>query len=133
MYAFARKLSPRTQYRLLRNEQVNQSATLADTFPTVKALQVNVEFFDSTGTTRTGGMKYKVNLAHGKSHFCFNCVHDNCVGGDYDLTKELANAISGKVKVAEGEMRCAGTRHHRERKEQKPCQGILRYKLTLGY
>ena len=78
-------------------------------------------------------MKYKVTLAHGKSLFCFNCVHDNCIGADYDLSGELARAVSGKRKTVEGEMRCAGTRHNKERKERWPCQAILRYKLTLGY
>jgi hypothetical protein len=78
-------------------------------------------------------MKYKLNLAHGKSHFCFNCVHGDCIGGDYDLTKELAKAVSHKRKVVEGEICCPGTRHNEERKEDRPCLSILRYKLTLAF
>ena len=129
---YPRKLNPRTEYRLLRNEQINKSANLATKFPRLKALQVTVDYFDSAGATRNGGMKYKVNVAHGKSHFCFNCVHGDCMG-DYDLTRELAKAISGKRKVVEGEMRCRGTRHNAERKEDKPCLSILRYKLSLAF
>ena len=133
MIAYSPKPNPRVEYRLRRAEQINESATLSQAYPGLKTLQVNAEFFDSTGAIRTGGMKYKFNLDHGKSLFCFNCVHDNCVGGDYDLTNELTKAISGKLKMVEGETRCAGTRHNQARKQISPCQGILRYKLTLGY
>lgn len=133
MITYPRKLNPRAEYRLLRYEQINKSASLAKKFPKLKALRVTVGYFDSARTTRTGAMKYKVNLAHGKSRFCFNCVHGDCIGGDYDLTKELARAISRKRKVVEGEMRCPGTRHNEERKEDRPCLSILRYKLTLAF
>ena len=133
MIAHSAKLNPRVEYRRRRAEQTNESATLSQAFPVLKTLQVNAEYFDSTGATRTGGMKYKFNLTHGRSLFFFNCVHDNCIGGDYDLTNQLAEAICGKRKIVEGETRCAGTRHNNERKQILPCQGILRYKLTLGY
>ncbi len=84
MITYGRKVSPRAEYRLLRNERINGSATLSEKFPKLKTLRVNVDYFDSTGTTRNGGMKYKVNLTHGKSVFCFNCVNGDCVGGDFE-------------------------------------------------
>ena len=133
MISISRKLNPRAEYRLRRNEEINNSATLAEKFPTLKTLRVDLEYFDSTGTARSGGMKYKVNLEHGKSLFCFNCVNSDCAGGDYDLTRELAEAIARKRKLVSGEARCHGTRHNKDRKEHKPCDSILRYKLTLGY
>jgi len=128
-----RKPNPRTEYRLRRTDQINSSPTLSEKFPKLKLLRVTVDFFDSSGVTRTGGMKYKVNLAHGRSLLSFNCVHPECIGGDYDLTEQLAQAIADKRKVVEGELRCQGTRYNKERKQEKPCQSILRYKLTLGY
>jgi hypothetical protein len=128
-----RKPNPRTEYRLRRTEQIDKSPALSEKFPTLKLLRVTVDYFDSTGAMRSGGMKYKVNLAHGKSLFCFNCVNPDCVGGDYDLTEKLAQAIADKRKLVEGELRCQGTRHNKERKNERPCQSILRYKLTLGY
>jgi len=133
MIAHAPKLNPRVEHRLRRAQQVNESVSLSQAFPGLKTLQVNAEFFDSTGATRTGGMKYKFNLTHGKSLLFFNCVHDNCVGGDYDLTNELATAICEKLLSVAGETRCAGTRHNHARKQSSPCHSILRYKLTLGY
>jgi hypothetical protein len=125
--------SPRAEYRLRRAEKVDKSAALSDEYPKLKTLKVAVEFFDPTGASRHGGMKCTVNLAHGKALFWFNCVNGDCVGGDYDLTKSLAEAVAAKRKVAEGEIRCKGTRHNKERKEDKPCQCLLRYKLNLGY
>ena len=133
MIRYSPKLNPRTQYRLRRKAQIDESASLSEKFPELKALNVYVEHFDSSRAMRAGAMKYQVNLAHAKSLFYFNCVHGDCVGGDYDLSKELAKAVLGNRKMVEGQMRCAGTRHSKERKENSPCQSILRYKLTLGY
>jgi hypothetical protein len=128
-----RKLNPRTEYRLKRNEQINDSATLAEKFPKLKTLRVALDYFDASGSNRCGGMKCKVNLANGKSLFWFNCVYPDCAGGDFDLTQQLAQAIVAKRKIVEGEVRCQGTRTNKDRKVSSPCQGILRYKLTLGY
>ena len=133
MITYGRKLNPRIEYRLQRNERIKDSASLAEKFPKLKTLQINLDYFDATGTTRNGGMKYKVNLAHEKSLFCFNCMNGDCVGGDFDLTKELAEAIAAKRKKVEGEMLCQGTRHNKDRREQTPCRSILRYKLNLAY
>jgi len=129
-----RKPNPRAEYRLRRNEHVNTSLTLEQKFPTLKKLSVSLDHFDAAGITRTGGMNYKLNVLHAKSILCFNCVHSDCVGGDFDLTKELARAISVRQKSVDGQTRCQGIRHNKDRKDPPtPCQSILRYKLTLGY
>jgi len=127
------KLSPRTEYRLRRTEQINNSPTLSEKFPKLKTLRVNLDYFDSTGTIRNGGMKYKLSLGHSKSLFCFDCIHSDCAGGDYDLSEQLTEAISAKRKVVQGEARCQGTRYNKERKQHTPCQAVLRYRLMLGY
>jgi len=128
-----RKKSPRVEHRLLESKRVAESASLAQTFPTLKSLKVELEFFDSRGNTRNGGMTYRANLEHAKSVFCFNCMNGDCVGGDYDLSANLSAAVLAKRKQVTGELRCQGIRHNRERKEQTPCQSILRYILSLGY
>ena len=131
---YSRRPNPRTEYRLRRNERVNRSLTLAEKFPALKKLSVSVEYFDPGGIVRTGGMTCKLNVAQAKSILLFNCVYTDCVGGDFDLTKQLAHAISIRQKSVEGEMRCQGIRHNKDRKDPSfPCQSVLRYKLTLGY
>ena len=107
--------------------------SLAEKFPKLKSLRVDLVYFDPDGLNKTGELRYKVNVQHAKSVFSFNCPNWECVGGDFDLSVELARAISGKKKIASGEMRCQGQRHNKERKDRVPCLNILRYKLTLGY
>jgi hypothetical protein len=129
----ARKKSPRIEYRLLESQRIADSTSLAQKFPNLKSLKVDLEYFDSAGQVRNGGMKYKANLEHAKSVFCFYCTSAECVGGDYDLSEDLARAIASKRKSVMGEVRCQGVRHNKERKESMPCQNILRYKFSLGY
>src|SRR2546423_8898652 len=130
---YTRKTTPRIEYRLQESQRILDCDTLAKKFPKLKSLRVDLEFFDSAGITRNGGMKYKANLDHAKSVFCFNCVSGECVGGDFDLSEELIKAITSKRKTVSGELRCQGVRHNKVRKDQAPCQSILRYKLSLGY
>jgi len=130
---YARKTTPRAEYRLLQNQRISDSISIAAKFPKLKSLSVDLTYFDSTGLTRNGGMKYKLNLEHAKSLFCFNCPNAECVGGDFDLTEGLAQAVASKRKVVSGELRCQGVRHNKERKEKSPCQNLLRYKLSLGF
>jgi hypothetical protein len=130
---YNRKVSPRAEYRLAQAELIKGSSSLTEKYPKLKSLRVDLIYLDATGRTQNGGMKYKANLEHAKSRFCFNCTHADCVGGDYDLSEELSKGISKKLKLVEGELRCQGVRHNKERKSQAPCQSILRYKLTLGY
>ena len=130
---YGRKQNPRALYRLRRTEEINNSPTLSEKFPHLKALRVTVDYFDPTGATRRGGMKNKVNPTHGKSLLVIHCVNSDCAGGDYDLTAQLAEAIAARRKMVEGELRCQGMRHNKERREDLPCQAVLRYKLALGF
>ena len=129
----ARKPNPQAEYRLQRNERANSSPTLAQKFATLKKLAVSLDYFDAAGTTRTGGMNYKLNVLHAKSILLFNCAYADCVGGDFDLTKEIAQAVSTRQKSVHGELRCGGVRHKIHHKDLSSCQSILRYRLTLGY
>ncbi len=129
----SRKLNPRTAYRISQQQRVQESDSLAQRFPTLKSLQINLEYFDRTGATRNGGLKYKANLEHAKSMLYFNCVHDECVGGDFDLSGVLSKAVAGKIKAVNGELRCQGTRTAKGGAGRIPCNNILKYKLTLAY
>lgn len=129
----ARKLSPRATYRMSQHQRVQDSATLADSFPLLKSLRVTLDYFDPTGLVRNGGMKYKANLEHGKSLLYFNCPHGECAGGDFDLSGVLSKAVSAKLKAVNGELRCQGTRAAKGGKDRMVCRNILRYKLSLGY
>jgi len=129
----SRRPNPRAEYRLQRNARVNSSQNLAEKFPGLKNVSASLEYFDADGTTRNAAITSKLNVEHAKSIIWFNCVHVDCVGGDFDLTKELEQAISSRRKSVRGEIRCEGIRHYKDLRESAPCGSILRYKLTLGY
>jgi len=129
----ARKENPRLQYRLEQNQRANESVGLSEKYPELKAFSLEALYFDPAGAKMNGQMKYKLNLAHAKSIFRLNCVHGDCLAGDFDLTEALGRAIGARRKTAEGELRCPGVRHNKATKESAPCGAILRYKFIFRY
>jgi hypothetical protein len=127
-----RKLSPRAEYLQQEHQRVKDSASLQDRYRELKNLTVEIAYFESEGRARRGEMKYTVNLAHAKSLFRFSCPNNECVGGDFDLSNELANAISGRHEDVSGELVCQGWRS-KTTIDHLPCHNILRYKLSIGY
>jgi len=127
-----RKTSPRVEYRERQSQRVKDSVGLAEKFPRLKSLTVNLAYFHANRATGSNQMKYKVNIQHAKSVFWFPCQAGECVGGDFDLSEALTQAVAGRRKVVTGEMRCLG---HRNRGDHHavPCQALLRYTLNLGY
>ena len=113
-------------------QRLNSSATLAQAFPKLKSLTANLLHFDPLGLTKTGEVRYTVNVVNTKSLFFFACPSTECAGGDFDLSAAVANAVHGKRKTASGEIRCEGIRT-RPKGEKLPCGNLLRYKLTLRY
>lgn len=127
-----RKLSPRAEYLQQEHQRVKESASLQERYRDLKSLTVEIAYFDEGGLVRRGEMKYTVNLAHAKSLFRFSCPNNECVGGDFDLSIELANAIAGRQESASGELICQGWRS-RTTIDNLLCHNILRYKLSIGY
>ena len=126
------KVGARAEYRQQQGQRVRDSGSLADKFPELKSLTVDLTYYDSEGVTRSSQIKYTVNLTNAKSLFRFDCQNDQCVRGDFDLSDELTSAVAAHLTTATGEMSCqgwldkntVGTTH---------CQKILRYKLSLAY
>ena len=127
-----RKSNAQWEYRLKQREQVNASPLIAHKFPGLKALKVNLQFFDSTGITKQGEMTCKLNMERAKSALWFACPGGECSCGDFDVSKALANAVAGRRKVATGDLRCAGMRKRSDR-EPAACGTLLRYTLNLNY
>jgi hypothetical protein len=127
-----RRTNPRTEHRLREIERANNSVSLAEKFPRLRSLMVDLLYFDTNGITKNGELKYKVNVQHAKSVFSFVCPNGECVGGDFDLSDAVTQAVTTRRKTVEGEIRCQGVRA-RPKMEKMPCHNLLRYKLTLGY
>ena len=127
-----RKANPRAEYRRREIQRVNNSVSLAEKFPKLESLTVNLTYFDADGLTKTGELRYKVNVHHAKSVFSFVCPSAECMNGDFDLSGVVADAVTGRRKIVEGRIRCQGF-HTRAKEPKTPCQNLLQYKLTLGY
>jgi len=127
-----RRPSPRAEYRLRQNQRANDSASLAEKFPKLKSLTVDLSYFEADGITRNGALKYKVNIQHARSVFSIACSSGECVGGDFDLSGAVADAVARRRKIVEGEVQCHGSRN-KPKQQAIPCHNILRYKLSLAY
>ena len=126
------KSNPRAEFRRLQIQRVNESVSLAQKFPGLKTLKVDLTYFDSDGLSQTGELRYRVNVNHAKSLFSFVCPCAECIDGDFDLSAAVAEAVSKRRKTAEGEVRCPGWRT-KPKQEKTLCQNLMRYKLSLGY
>jgi hypothetical protein len=126
------KINPRVEYREHEALRAENSATLDLKYPRLRGLTIELTYFDREIVSWGRGVKYRVNLGNARSVLRFHCPSAQCIGGDFDLSQELADAIgAGRTKLT-GEMRCQGSRR-RETGELMPCEATLHYKLTLAY
>jgi len=129
---YQRPMGARAEYQQGEGERVKASPTIASKFGRLKSLLVNLTFYNPDGVTRTSDVKYEVNLANAKSVFRFKCPNAECVGGDFDLSGELAEAVDAHRSTASGELICQGWLS-RTTIGSAHCRNILRYVLTLKY
>jgi len=126
------KFSPRADYRQQESQRTKESVSLSEKFRELKSLTVELTYFSSEGVTRNSQIKYTVNPNHAKSVFRFDCLNDECIRGDFDLSEALAQAIATRQTTVSGEMCCQGWLS-KATIDQIHCHNILRYKLTLEY
>ena len=128
----AHKQGPRAEYREQQARRVITSPSLAEKYRDLKSLTINVGYYDPAGITRYRQLTYAVNLSHAKSVFRLDCVNEECVQGDFELTNELAAAAAKRAKKVTGELYCNGWQNKALIKKTK-CHHVLRYNLKLGY
>jgi hypothetical protein len=126
------KRGARAEYRQQESQRTQDSASVADKFPRLKSLRVDLTYFNTDGISQNNEIKYTVNLANAKSVFRFDCPNSECVGGDFDLSQVLTNAYGEHRTTAVGETRCQGWRS-KSTIGTVCCQNVLRYKLSLAY
>jgi hypothetical protein len=126
------KPTPRADYRQQESQRTNQSASLSAKFPELKSLTVEFAYFTSDGVSQNRQIKYTVNPAHAKSVFRLDCINEECIRGDFDLSEALAQAVAARQATADGEMRCPGWLS-KTTIDETHCRQILRYKFSLEY
>ncbi|MBI3882611.1 MAG: hypothetical protein HY301_21435 [Verrucomicrobia bacterium] len=129
---YRRKLSARVEHRQQEAERSRASASLAEKFPQLKSLTVELSYFSPDGGSRGSQIKYTVNPAHAKSVFRFDCQNHECVRGDFDLSMALAQAVAARRGTATGEVCCQGWLS-KTTIDSVHCRNLLRYKLSLEY
>lgn len=126
------KLGARTKYLQEECERIKLSASLAEKFPNLKLLKGRLAYFGPMGATPLTEIKCTFNVAHSKSLFRFSCPNHECIGGNFDLSVPLAQAVAKHHRTLRGEVRCRGWQS-KATVDQVYCGHILRYELTLGY
>jgi hypothetical protein len=126
------KTDARTEYRVHEGQRVEDSQALAQKFPDLNSLSVTVAHFRPPGLVQIGALKLTYNPDHAKSVLRVDCANPECVEGDFDLTAELAKAVSARRKTLSGEIICQGWQDKNQIGRAR-CQHILRFKLSLGY
>ena len=127
-----KKFTPRADYRRLEFQRTHESVTLSEKFRELKALTVEFGYFSAEGITRNRQIKYTVNPQHAKSVFRLDCMNDECVGGDFDLSAALVQAVAARRTSVTGEMCCQGWLS-KTTIDRVHCHNLMRYKLTLAY
>jgi hypothetical protein len=126
------RTTPRSEYLQQEKLRVDGSAVLAEKYPKLHTLTVDLGYYSEEGIARSSQVKYTVNLEHAKSIFRVGCHNQECVRGDFDLTEVIAAAVAARKTSVSGELCCQGWRN-RAGIDTIPCRNLLRYKLTLGY
>ena len=129
---YQKRIGLRAEYRHQEGERVKASPSLADKFRKLKSLIVNLGYYDPKGLTPNSQVNYVVNLDNAKSVFRFRCPNEECIRGDFDLTKELASAVAKKRTTVSGELSCQGWQN-KAKIDTVHCHNVLRYELKLAY
>jgi|SRR5882724_8570941 len=126
------KIGARAEHRQQEGHRIRSSGSLAEKFPELKSLTVNLAYYNSDGLTKSSQFKYMVNLENARSVFCFDCLNKECIRGDFDLSNQLSNAVSDRETSVSGEICCQGWLS-KNTIDTVRCHHILRYKFSLGY
>jgi hypothetical protein len=123
---------PRFEYREQENQRVKDSPTLAVKYPQLKALVVDLGYYNAAGTYKNSQIKFTPSLQNGKSVVRIDCPNNGCVGGDFDLTEPIAEAVAQHRTTVTAEMCCQGWQN-KTTIDTVHCHSILRYTLSLEY
>lgn len=127
-----KRIGPRAEHRLREAQRVEDSPSLAAKYPHLESLTAELEYCDHGKITRSSTLKYKVGLEAARSVFRLDCSNCDCVGGDFDLSQEVANAVARRRVIVIGELSCQGWRDKTTIATER-CLNVLRYKLSLGF
>jgi hypothetical protein len=125
--------SARHEHRDSEMERVARSSSLEEAFTMLTKLTVELSHFRAERPERRSShVKYSLNLHNAKSVLLFSCPNDQCIGGDFDLSAPLAEAVAARSPSVLGEITCQGWRNNATIGSVR-CHNLLRYKLDAVY
>lgn len=127
-----KKLGPREEHRQQEGQRINNSVSLSEKFRDLKSLMAELEYCDAGSTAKKGEIKHTFNVQNARSVLAFNCPNEECVGGDFDLSAELARAVAEHRTSVLGQACCQGWLS-KTTIDRIRCHNVLHYKLTLSY
>lgn len=129
---YQKRLGPRAEYRHEEKERVKAARSLAERYPDLKSLTATLAFFGPDGVICSSELKCTFTLAFAKELFLIDCPNPECIGGNFDLSSDLARAVAERQENATGECRCRGWKGKATVGEAY-CDHLLRYAISLGY
>lgn len=127
-----KKLTPRSDHRQKESLRASQSPTLSEKFEELRALTVDFAYLSPEGVSRNRQIKYTVNIERARSVFRIECLNHDCVGGDYDLSEMLTQAVSQRQSRVTGELCCQGWQD-KDSIDKVHCHHKLSFTLALEY
>lgn len=132
MSMYQQRIGARVEYLQEEKVRVNAARSLAERFPDLKSLAALLAYYGPDGVVRCSELKCTFNLTFAKALFLFDCPNPECIGGNFDLSSELARAVTVRRENVTGEIRCQGWKS-KTTMGRIYCDHLLRYTLTLGY
>ena len=126
------RTGPRFEYREEQARRVQASPSLTETYPQLKALTVDLDYYGSDGVAKNSLIKYTPNLDYAHAVFRIDCPNNGCIRGDFDLSAPLALAVKQHRATVSAEVCCQGWQS-KTTIDTVPCHNILRYTLNLSY
>ncbi len=129
---YQKRIGIRAEHLQEQHERVSVARSLAEEFPQLRTLTATLSRFSPDGLTCCSELKCTFNLGYAKALFLLACPNPECVGGNFDLSLELARAVAGHQQSTTGESRCQGWKN-KATVGSIYCDHLLRYTLQLAY
>lgn len=112
--------------------RARQAAPMAEQFAGLKSLTIEFAYLTPHGQSRNREVKFTVNVDRASSVLVLDCMNPECVGGDFELSKVLGEAVAAHEGKVSGEIECPGWTARGE-EHRRGCAQRISYVLTLGY
>ena len=126
-----KRQNPRMTERMLEHQQLCSSPSIAEAYPEVVSVGIELEYFDSETGKLTNKITHTIpNSA--KTYYKISCPCRECVGGGFDISSALSTMLRAKSPSHSGESTCHGWQDQ-ERISKNHCYTKIRYTLSAVY